>query len=161
MKEIDAIESNAPYRQILYNRLKGMQARCNQPSNNNYKNYGGRDIKVCEEWQGKDGFKNFYHWAIKNNFNPSLTIDRIDNDRGYSPNNCRWANAKTQSNNRRNIYKIRYGKELISVKEYLEIIGKSEYYRKVKYKIKTGLTVEEAIVYYSLFPSTIDISYIY
>lgn len=84
----------------LYRIYSGMKSRCNWPSHHAYNDYGGRGIKVCDEWN--DSFICFYEWAIKNGYSDSLTLDRIDNDGDYSPDNCRWTDMHNQSVNRRN-----------------------------------------------------------
>lgn len=85
-----------------------MYCRCYYKSTNGYKNYGGRGIKVCEEWKHIEGFINFYNWAMKNGYNEELTLDRIDLDGNYEPNNCKWSTPKYQSNHRRNNKIIKY-----------------------------------------------------
>ena len=86
-----------------------MKRRCNDSKINNYDRYGGRGITVCDEWYD---FNNFYKWAINNGYSDDLTIDRINTDGNYTPNNCRWVDFKTQANNRSNNRKIKYnGKE--------------------------------------------------
>ena len=76
-----------------------MKQRCNNEHNSIYAYYGGRGIKVCKEWE--NNFLAFYDWAIKNGYDDTLTIDRIDNDKGYCPENCRWVTMATQSRNKR------------------------------------------------------------
>ena len=89
-------------KKILYNRFRAMYNRCCNPSHKNFSEYGGRGIKICDEWSYNiDGFKNFCEWALSNGFSKELTIDRIDVNLGYSPRNCRWVDYNVQSNNTR------------------------------------------------------------
>ena len=77
-----------------------MKYRCLNKNGRRYKDYGGRGITICDEW--KNDFKAFYDWAMANGYKDDLSIDRIDNDKGYYPENCRWATAFEQNHNKRN-----------------------------------------------------------
>lgn len=89
----------------LYKCWLRMRNRCYREENENYAYYGGRGIKVCDEW--KDSYETFAKWATENGYNDALTIDRIDCDGDYSPDNCRWITQKEQTRNTRgntNVY---------------------------------------------------------
>lgn len=83
----------------LYRIWKAMKTRCTNPNTNDWKNYGGRGITVCPEWM--NSFQAFFDWAVTHDYSDELAIDRINNDKGYSPDNCRWATMKEQRHNQR------------------------------------------------------------
>ncbi len=84
----------------IYHIYHGMKERCYTKSNSCYKNYGGRGIKVCDEWL--HDFMAFYKWSMNNGYDDSLTIDRIDVNGNYEPKNCRWVTNIEQQRNKRN-----------------------------------------------------------
>lgn len=77
----------------------GMKQRCNNPNNKNYEKYGGRGIRICTEWLNDP--KIFFDWAIKNGYKEGLSIDRINVNGNYEPDNCRWTDSETQCLNQR------------------------------------------------------------
>jgi len=104
----------------LYNIWIGMIHRCENKKHHIYCYYGGRGIKVCEEWHDVNAF---YKWAIENGYKEGLTIDRIDVDGNYEPYNCRWATMKEQVNNsRRNVF-IEYNGERLTAAQWSERLG--------------------------------------
>ena len=84
----------------LYKIFYGMKHRCYNTSNKHYKHYGGRGIKVCDEWL--NDFTIFHDWAIANGYKDDLTIDRIDVNGDYEPSNCKWSTQEEQASNKRN-----------------------------------------------------------
>lgn len=82
----------------LYRTWNGMNERCNNPNNSRYASYGGRGITVCDEWKKYESFRD---WSVNNGYEDGLSIDRIDNDKGYCPENCRWITLTQQANNKR------------------------------------------------------------
>lgn len=103
----------------LYYSWQDMKKRCYNEGNSRYANYGGRGIKVCDEW--KNDFTAFYQWAINNGYTETMTLDRINVDGDYEPNNCRWADVKTQCNNRTSNIKITIGNSTRTLTEWCEI----------------------------------------
>lgn len=86
----------------LYRRWSGIKARCHSTANAKYGTYGARGIAMCTEW--RESFSEFRNWAMENGFKPNLQIDRIDNNKGYCPSNCRWVTQlQNQANRRRSI----------------------------------------------------------
>lgn len=110
----------------LYHTWNGIKQRCINPNSHSYSNYGGRGIKVCEEWLV---FDNFRKWAEENGYDPNApaqecTLDRIDSNGNYCPENCRFASRKEQDNNKRNcIWVANNGGETHNLTQWAEILG--------------------------------------
>lgn len=85
----------------IYYAWHHMNTRCYNPENENYERYGAVGIRVCDEW--RDDFLEFLEWALANGYDPNLTLDRIDPKKDYTPENCRWADYYTQSQNRKTL----------------------------------------------------------
>lgn len=105
----------------IYETWQDMKRRCYNKQNVRYNRYGGRGIKVCEEWL--NNFQSFYDWAIRNGYSDDLTIDRIDNDGNYEPSNCRWSTVKEQCNNRSSNINITIGNATKSLMSWCEIFN--------------------------------------
>lgn len=103
----------------IYHEWQNMKGRCYNENNARWERYGGRGIKVCDEWR-KD-FRPFYDWAMANGYDETLTLDRIDNDGDYCPENCRWATQKQQSRNRSSNVNITIGNSTRTLTEWCEI----------------------------------------
>lgn len=117
----------------LYDIWSNIKCRCGNPKAINYERYGGRGITVCEEW--KRSFESFKEWAFANGYKDDLTIERKDNNAGYSPDNCRWATVKEQGNNKRNNHLIEINGEVKTMTQWCEQYGKT--YSLVRQRINT------------------------
>lgn len=98
-----------------------MKTRCYNPNYDKYSYYGGKGICICREWL--DSYDAFEEWAIANGYNDSLTIDRIDVNGNYCPENCRWVTRKEQANNRTSNRLITYNGETKSVQQWSDLTG--------------------------------------
>lgn len=128
----------------LYKIYRGMIERCYWPSCNHYNEYGGRGIKICDEWLNKEnGFTNFYYWSIENGYDNGLSIDRIYNDGNYCPENCRWVNIKTQCNNKSTCVFIKYKKYIYTIEQWTEIVGLSR--STLLHRFERGWGVDDAL----------------
>jgi hypothetical protein len=128
----------------LYRIWSHLKGRCHQTNGDAYERYGGRGIAVCDEWAD---FLRFREWALANGYHDRLSIDRIDNDKDYSPDNCRWADRKEQSRNRPAfVMQITYGGKTACLAEHLEDAGTGLKYETVYRRFKIlGWPIEMAL----------------
>jgi len=114
----------------LYSIRKGMIQRCTNKKSTGYKNYGGRGITVCKEWL--TSFSKFKKWATANGYSKLLTIDRIENNKGYYPSNCRWAtkaiqtrNTRLKNNNKSGYQNVHFSTSMNKYTAQIKLKGKS------------------------------------
>ena len=119
--------------------FSGILNRCYNKKEPAWGRYGGRGIKVCKEWL-EDRTK-FYLWSINNGYSDNLTIDRKDNSKDYSPENCRWVNYKTQGRNTRSNLVINYKGDKKCLSEWCEVLGLK--YKLTQERLKRGWSVEK------------------
>ena len=125
----------------LYKSWKRIKNRCYNKNSDDYKDYGGRGIVMCDEW--KDDFVEFMYWALKHGWRQDLTIERKDVNGNYSPNNCTWIPMKEQAKNKRNVRLITYKEETHNLAEWARIIGMSRHTLASRLTSK-NYTLEEA-----------------
>ena len=123
----------------IYQTWADMKGRCLNPKHKEYHLYGGRGIKVCDDW--KNDFMKFYVWAIQNGYDDKLQIDRINNDGNYEPKNCRWVTNKENSWNTR--------KTKITIEQAQEI-------RNAKLLLKEQFNRQEVAKAYGIVPETVS-----
>jgi len=144
----------------LYRKLQNMKARCNNPNTESYKMYGAKGIRVCDEWaNGREGFYNFFKWSMEHGWKEGLTIDRINPDGNYEPNNCRYITREensslarhnlTPSYKRKTKYsavQVCINEDVCDLKTALILTGIS-YERIMYYVQKKSMTWQEAFDY--------------
>ena len=125
----------------LYNIWAAMKQRCYNPHTQHYARYGGRGITVCDEWL--QDFQKFWDWAMTNGYQDKLSIDRIDNDKGYSPDNCRWASQKEQANNISRNRRITFAGQTLNLSQWCEALNID--HKLVDSRLRRGWSPEEAL----------------
>lgn len=130
-----------PYRDTkLYKKWLHIKNRCNRQNKPSSKYYYEKNIRMCDEWL--NDFEAFYKWAIDNGYKEGLTIDRMDNSKSYSPDNCRWADYTVQANNRTNNRRIEYKGSVHTLAEWARILDINE--NKLRNRMKLGWDIERA-----------------
>ena len=126
----------------LYSIWRGMIQRCEDKNFSGYDSYGSRGVKVCENW--RRSFMHFFNWAVYNNYAEHLTIDRIDVNGNYEPQNCRWADLETQANNKTTNLYFTYNDKTLSLAQWSRELDLD--YQKLWKRIRIyGYSFEEAI----------------
>lgn len=124
-QHLEKIASGNTKHGIRYSRIYsiwcGIIARCENPKSEYYDKYGGRGIKICEDWRNNP--LAFYEWSVANGYSDDLSIDRKDNDGNYEPSNCRWSNRIEQANNTSRNHYITYGNKTLTISQWAREIG--------------------------------------
>lgn len=126
----------------LHKIWESMIARCEYVKHPFFNCYGGRGISVCDEWHD---YMSFRSWAIENGYAENLTIDRINNDMGYAPTNCKWSTVKEQQNNKRSNRHIEWNGEDRTLSEWSEITGINK--TTIKERLNAGWDAEKAFTF--------------
>lgn len=115
----------------IYHIFLDMKQRCLNPKCRHYKNYGARGVTICSEWL--EDFMTFYNWSMENGYTETLTIDRIDVNGNYCPENCRWVTLSEQQNNRRSCRMITYKGKTQNLKAWAKEYNMN--YDKLRYRL--------------------------
>lgn len=117
-----------------------MLNRCDDSNNKDYNHYGNRGITVCDEWHD---FDNFYTWSLLNDYTDDLTIDRINVDGNYEPDNCRWSDVFQQRNNMRSNIYITYNNRTLTLKQWSRYLNIS--YGALRYRYRNHMSIEDML----------------
>lgn len=129
-------------KEALYTKWASMKARCYNSKATNYKNYGGRGVTICGEWL--NDYVAFRDWAIGNGYSIGLTIDRINVNGNYCPDNCRWLSNKGQANNKRTNRVITMNGVAHTLSEWSDIYKINQ--DTVSERMKRGWSIEDALI---------------
>lgn len=124
----------------LHKIWEGMHERCERKTHDYYNNYGGRGVSVCDDWKDYRVFRN---WAILNQYNDTLTIDRINVNGNYCPENCRWVTMRQQQNNKRSNHIVYLGEIGHTISEWSEILGIGK--TTIRMRLESGWSDENAL----------------
>lgn len=124
----------------LYTIWARMRQRCRNPRYNRASSYYKKGVTVCEEWTDYLAFR---EWAYSNGYRDGLSIDRIDNDGNYCPENCRWATSKEQANNRSSNHRVAFNEEILTIREWAARLGIAE--STLSSRLSRGWDVERAL----------------
>lgn len=139
-KAAEAQNKHGMYNTRIYRIWSSMKTRCTNDNYSESKHYKDRGISLCKDWES---FERFYLWATKSGYEEGLTIDRIDNNKGYSPDNCRWSTPTEQAFNRRSNLIVEYKGERKPLKQFSYELGFN--YHMVWKRIKSGWDIARAI----------------
>lgn len=131
------------FRHPVYSIFQGMKDRCYNKNSQDYKYYGGRGIKICPEWLR--GVEFFHTWAINNGWVKGLTIERLDNNKGYNPENCIWATRQVQGRNTRRVIRLTFNGETNCISEWAEKTSIGLTPKVIKGRINLGWPTEKIL----------------
>lgn len=131
---------------ILYKKWSDMKKRCYNPNVDRYNQYGALGIKVCDEW--KNNFELFYNWSLNNGFKENLTLERLNVNGDYEPNNCVYITLREQHFNKKNTRYVEYNGVKISLAKLLFEKGLSNKLSHVHKKLNNGFNIKDILNFY-------------